>query len=181
MRGTLVLAVLAAGTLGDKTVGFPKTSGVSIPHSEGQPYNRREIIGTSHEVTRKDEETSTCTPNSDEYYRRYDALLCGDNEYMRAVRKEIENSNCTSTYSPERSCAITDERVDINTCSEECSATQYFYLICKYLGEEGLSIDRECGVPSAVVGVGGCSFNNNTFCSVEIIHPSSNFQTVYIH
>ena len=36
MRGTLVLAVFAAGTLGDKTLGFPKTSyGVSmlIPHT----------------------------------------------------------------------------------------------------------------------------------------------------
>ena len=102
---------------------------------------------------------------------------------MRAVREEIENSNCTNiAYSPEGnedadSCAIIDERVNISICSEECSLKQAGYLACKYLGEEGVRIDRECGVP--VVGVGGCSFNNNNFCLFEVLYPSSNFQTVY--
>ena len=102
---------------------------------------------------------------------------------MRAVREEIENSNCTNiAYSPEGnedadSCAIIDERVNISICSEECSLKQAGYLACKYLGEEAVSIDRECGVP--VVGVGGCSFNNNNFCLFEVLYPSSNFQTVY--
>ena len=194
MRGTLVLAVFAAGTLSDKTLGFPKTSfGVSILHSEGQRYNRREIIGASHEVTRKSEEMSThevtrstCTPYSDEYTRRLDALFC-DEEYMRAVREEIDKSNCVNmNYIPEGnedtdSCAIIDERVNINICSEECSLKQAVYLACKYLGEEAVSIDEECSVPSAEVGVGGCSFNNNNFCLSEVQYPSnsSNFQTVY--
>ena len=197
MRGTLVLAVFAAGTLGDKTLGFPKTSyGVSVlmPHSEGQRYNRREVTGASHEVTRKDEETSTCTPVSDEHYDRLDALYCNE-EYMRAVREDIDKSNCVNAnYIPEGnedtdSCAIIDERttvniniferVNINFCSEECSCKQAGYLFCKYIGEEAVSIDRECGVPSAVVGVGRCSFNNNNFCSFEVAYPSSNFPIVY--
>ena len=88
MCGTL--AVFAAGTLGDKTFGFPKASHrmSMIDHVTEGRNNRREDTGGAGEVTRKDE--NTCTPNSDEYDHRVEALGLEYNErYMRAVREEI--------------------------------------------------------------------------------------------
>jgi hypothetical protein len=54
---------------------------------------------------------------------------------------------------------------------------QFGYFYCKYLGEDLASIDRECG--ETVVGAGDCSFNDDNFCALEFISPSSNSRTVY--
>jgi hypothetical protein len=131
----------------------------------------------SPKVTRQDEET--CTPDSDEYYRRIEALECNE-EYQRAVREDIKTSNCTNlNYLPDggdtNPCYVIDDRVGVNVnCSEECSLKQFGYFYCKYLGEELANIDRECG--ETVVGAGDCSFNDDNFC---VLYPSSNYQTVY--
>ena len=180
------LAVLAEGTLGGKALGFPKTRHrVSmLDRVIGERY--RVNIGGAHELSRKDE--NTCTPDSEEYDRRRNALLCNE-EYLRAVREEIEKSNCSNRfYSPDTKdeydyddedpnpCPIIDERVNVGLCSEECSLKQSFFLLCNYLGEESVEINRECGVSG---GEADCSFNDKNFCVSEVIYPSSNFQTVY--
>ena len=178
------LALFAVGTLGDQTFRFHET-GRRISMLERVVGGRHrdnglEEVGGAHDVTRKDE--NSCTPDSDEHYDRLDALECNE-EYMLAVRKEIERSNCTNmAYSPDDydngetdSCAIFDERDGVNvSCSEECSYRVYIYLYCKYLGEEAVNIDRECG--ETVVGASYCSFNSKGFC---YLINSSTYQTVY--
>ena len=167
------LALFAAGTQGGKTFGFPKTSHrvSTLDRAVGEHRN-------SPKVTRQGEET--CTPDSDEHYRRIEASECNE-EYQRAVREDIKTSNCTNLYylpNDTNPCSVTDDRVGVNvTCSEECSVKQSAYFYCKYLGEELVSIDRECG--ETVVGAGLCSFNDGNFCIFEITSPSSKFLTVY--
>ena len=170
------LALFAAGTQGGKTFGFPKTSHrvSTLDRAVGEHRN-------SPKVTRQDEET--CTPYSDEYYRRIEALECNE-EYQRAVREDIKTSNCTNLYylpddyDDTNLCSVIDDRVGVNvTCSEECSLKQLGYFYCKYLGEDLVSIDRECG--ETVVGAGDCSFNDENFCVFEDFYQSSKFQTVY--
>ena len=82
--------MFAAGTLGDKTFGFRKTSHhmSMIDRVIEVGNNRREDTGGAGEVTRKDE--NTCTPNSDTYDHRVESLECNE-QYMQAVRKEISN------------------------------------------------------------------------------------------
>ena len=171
----LVCAVFVAGTLGDKAFGFPKSR-----YLRASTLERGVDIGASSKVTRKDD--NTCTPEEDEDRRA--ALWCKE-EYMRAVREEIQRNNCTNIAfspdaydygDPDRPCVIIDERDDINvSCSVECSYRQFYYLYCKYVGEESVSIDRECG--RNVFGADYCSFNSRDFC--YIIDSSSLFQTVY--
>ena len=100
------------------------------------------------------------------------------------MREDIKTSNCTNLYylpdddEDTNPCSVIDDRVDVNVnCSEECSFKQFTYFYCKYLGEDLASINRECG--GTVVGAGDCSFNDDNFCILEVIYPSSNFRTVY--
>ena len=173
------LALFAAGTQGGKIFRFPNSHRASTLDRvvEGPSNN--------HKVTRQDLET--CTPYSDEYYRRLDTLECNE-DYQRAVREDITTSDCINQlYQPDdyygfdyddtSQCPIIDDRVDVRVnCTEECSVKQAGYFYCKYLGEERVNIQRECGM--TVVGAGECSFNNK-FCVFELNNPSSDFQTVY--
>ena len=171
------LALFAAGTQGGKTFGFPKISHrvSTLDRVVGEHRN-------SPKVTRQDEET--CTPYSDEYIRRIEALECNE-EYQRAVREHIKTSNCKLTIVSDdddiedtNPCSVIDDRVGVNVnCSEECSFKQFSYFYCQYFGEDLASIDRECGV--TVVGAGQCSFNDDNFCGLEVAYPSPNFRTVY--
>ena len=184
LSAIFVCAVLATGTLGDKTLnfGFPKISHRAsiLERLVGGRHrsDHTEDIGGAHGVTSKDE--NTCTPGSKEYYRRLEALWC-NKRHMQVVREEIERNNCTNTYLSSGgytdSCPITDERDNVKVnCSEECSYRQYSYLHCKYVGEEALNIERECG--KTVIGAGYCSFNNRDFCS-SFLNSSSLLQTAY--
>ena len=151
-----ILALFAAGTQGRKTFEFPKAS-----------HRASTLDRAGHRVTRQEQET--CTPNSDEHYDRRAALEC-DEDYLRAAREDIKTSNCINQlYRPfeyyyyyddddddTNRCYITDDRDDVNvTCSKDCSWKQFAYFYCKYLGEELVKIDRECG--ETVVGAGPCS------------------------
>ena len=130
--------MFAAGTLSDKTFGFPYLAG-------GRHGNyRREDTGSVHNDTLND----TCTPSSEELDNRLGALWCSE-EYREAVREEIERSNCVNEaydssgyeYEEPHPCAVFDERDDVNVrCSEGCATNQYGYLWCKYLGEEQVQI-----------------------------------------
>ena len=130
------LAVFAAGTLGDKTFGFPYLVG-------GRHRNyRRDDTGSGHNDTLNDEET--CTPGGEEFNNRLEALACSE-EYREAVREEIERSNCVNEafdpsaydYEELHPCAVLDERDDVNVrCSVGCATNQHLYLACKYLGEK---------------------------------------------
>ena len=79
-------------------------------------------------------------------------LRCNE-EYMRAVREEIESSNCvnelyhpdTDGYDESDVCVVNDERVNVALCSDACTSNQFDYLLCKYLGEEEVRLLRECG------------------------------------
>ena len=183
-----ILALFAAGALGeaDGAFRFPlvHTSRHNIPARDHMVWGRdrnggREDIGEVHKVTRKDEEI--CTQSSEEYYNRTRALLCSE-EYMRLAHEEIERSNCTNKFYKQYAddmdpCDIIDERVNVSLCSEICSLKQYVYVYCKSVGKTKLNIDRECGLPR--FGAGVCSFNNEQFCIIEILDPSSNLRRVY--
>ena len=130
------IAVFATGTLDGKTFGFPKLDRV-VEELHGN--YRREDDGSAY-----NDDGEICTLNSEEFTRRLEALRCNE-EYMQAVREEIERSNCVSeVYDPETNgydesdiCVVTDERDDVNVrCSDGCATNQYRYLYCKYIGEE---------------------------------------------
>ena len=185
-----ILALFAAGELGeaDGAFRFPLvyTGRHNIPARDRVVWGRdrnggREDIGEVHEVTRKHEEI--CTQYSEEYDDRTEALLCNE-EYMRLAHEEIERSNCTNEFYKHDaelenmdSCDISDEGVNVSLCSELCSWKQFIYVYCKSVGKTRLNIDRECGLPA--VGAGVCSFNNEQFCIIEILDPSSNLRRVY--
>ena len=179
MSATMMCGVLALFVLGDARFSerIHRFSMLDVLIRGRHHNDRREDIGASREVTRKGEET--CTPSSDEYSTRLEALLCNE-DYLRGVREEIERSNCTNEIYRHNEhlfpCAIFDERVNISLCSEECSLTQVFYVYCKYLGEERLNIDRECGLP--VAGAGICSFNDKNFCHPQLDNISSDLGRV---
>ena len=81
-----LLALFSAGSQGNKEANvYNHHRSAQILRFVGQPT-----------VFHKDSETA-CLPNSDEYYRRLDLLLC-DEKYIRAVFNEIETSNCTNEY-----------------------------------------------------------------------------------
>lgn len=56
---------------------------------------RKERFVGQQAVLRMD--SGTCLPDSDDYYRRLDLLLC-DEEYIREVFSEIETSNCSNVH-----------------------------------------------------------------------------------
>ena len=105
------LALFAADTQGGKTFGFPKTSHrvSTLDRAVGEHRN-------SSKVTRQDEET--CTPDSEEYIRRIEALECNE-EYQRAVREDIKTSNCINLnylpddYGDTNACSVIDDRVGV--------------------------------------------------------------------
>ena len=174
--------MFAAGTLDGKTFGFLKTSyRVSMLDrviEERHSNNRRDDTGSAHDT---DEET--CTPDSDEFERRIKALYCNE-EYMRAVREEIERSNCVNEildapeyeYDESYPCAVLDHRADVERCSEGCATNQYRYLACKYLGEEAVEIFRECGLPEYAES--GCRYNDKGYCGAEPF-GASNLPTIF--
>jgi hypothetical protein len=135
----------------------------------------------------RQDENATC----EEYGRRIDALLC-DEEYLKAVREEIERSNCTNKfygpdpevfrdpvftydYTDTHPCAVFDEVDDKKVaCSEGCANNQFAYLYCKYLGEDLAQLFRECGPAEYLKDL--CSYNDKGFCGAE---PFIYLPTVY--
>ena len=90
-------------------------------------------------------ETVDCLPNSDEYYRRIDALVC-DEDYVEDVSDAIEKSTCINYYYTEefqhyytKECVpLIDNRTNVDNCSDECSLRQKYYYYCTYLWEKEL-------------------------------------------
>ena len=168
------LAVFAAGTLSDKTFGFPYLVG-----GRHGTY-RREDAGSGHNDALND----TCTPGGEEFDNRLEALRCSE-EYREAVLEEIERSNCVneaydfSMYESDDPdpCALRDERDDVNVrCSDGCATNQYVYLMCKTIGEKQAQLFRECGAPQfAEVH---CTYSDKGFCNHEPF-TSSNLPTIY--
>ena len=176
--------MFAAGTLGDRMFGLPKTSYRALMLDrviEERHHNtRRDDTGSTH-----DEDDETCMLDSEEFSRRVEALRCNE-EYMQAVREEIERSNCVNElYDPDTNgyddesdvCVITDERDDVNTrCSYACADNQSGYLACKYLGEEVVQLYRDCGWSEAAEAV--CIYNDRGYCFAETL-TASNLPTIY--
>ena len=89
---------------------------------------------------------------------------------MRAVCEEIESSNCvnklyhpdTNGYDESDVCVVNNERVNVIPCSNACSTNQFYYLQCKYLGEERVRLLRECGAaPEYIAAV--CIYNDKGY------------------
>ena len=87
----VLLALFSAGSQGSKEANVGNHHRSRAAHKDrvlrfvGQPT-----------VSPKNSETA-CLPDSDEYYRRFELLLC-DEKYIRAVFNEIETSNCINEY-----------------------------------------------------------------------------------
>ena len=173
------LAVFAAGTLDGRTFRFPK---LALDHlmDERHLINRREDTRSAHV-----EDEESCTLDSEEYIRRAEVLRCNE-EYMRAVREEIERSNCvsevfdpdTNGYDEPHDCVVTDERDDVNVrCTEGCATNQAEYLACKYLGEEAVALYLECGGMPEIAEI-ACTYNDKGYCGIEPFTPS-NVPTIY--
>ena len=172
--------MFAEGTLDSRTFGFPKLDRVV----EGRHGNyRREDGGSAHNATDSDGEV--CTPDSEEFYRRIEDLRCNE-EYMRAVREEIERSYCVNeVFDPDTNgydedsdiCVVIDERDDVNMrCSVGCATNQADYLTCKYIGEERVEVFRDCGLPEYAEVL--CRYNDKGFCGAEPF-GASNLPTIY--
>ena len=84
----VLLALFSAGSQGNKEANV----GNHYLAARNKPVVR--FVGQPTAFRR---DTGTCLPNSDEYYRRQDLLLC-DKKYIQAVFSEIETSNCTNEY-----------------------------------------------------------------------------------
>ena len=118
-------------------------------------------------------ETVDCLPNSDEYYRRIDALVC-DEDYVEDVSDAIEKSTCINYfyteenyyryhYFTEECVPLIDNRTNVDNCSDECSLRQKYYYYCTYLWEKELDINMECGY-YRTNELGRCTFNEKDFC-----------------
>jgi hypothetical protein len=126
-------------------------------------YTRR-ITGGA--VVRRD----TCTPDSEEFYRRILALQC-DTDYKRVVEEEIEQSNCRnplyfSDGEDDLPCSFPyDERTNVKNCSEDCYLREFYYIYCTQLGERYADISADCGQP--LEGAGFCGFDEGDFCILK--------------
>ena len=59
-------------------------------------------------------------------------------------------------------CTIRDGRDDVNVrCSEGCATNQFYYLQCKYIGEEQVRLFRECGAPQYAEVL--CTYNDRGY------------------
>ena len=167
--------MFAAGTLGDMMFGFgfPKLDGVV--GERHRKYRREDTEGAhnaSFRICTKEIEVLT------------EPLRCNE-EYMRAVREEIESSNCvnelyhpdTDGYDESDVCVVNDERVNVTLCSDACTSNQFDYLLCKYLGEEEVRLLRECGAAPEFIEI-ICAYNDKGYCGREPFR-ASNLPTIY--
>ena len=83
------LALFSAGSQGNKEAN------VDSHHIAARIKERFSPFVSQPTAFRRDSET--CLPDSDEFYRRLDPLLC-DQKYIRAVFNEIETSNCSNIF-----------------------------------------------------------------------------------
>ena len=145
-------------------------------YSLKDPYPLPHRFSPAGRVGRRD---ATCQPNSEDYEQKTEALTC-EEEYLKAVDEEIQQSNCKNTqyvdndndYDDGNSSEVTcdgpsDEREGVPNCSETCSLRQFYYLYCTYLGEQNAEIGRECGQPWE--GAGFCSYVNGDFLLVSVL------------
>ena len=113
------------------------------------------------DVDRRD---ATCTPYSEEYDRKTDALLC-EESYIAAIEQEIKQSNCKNVddydNSSSQPCDIpTDDRENVRNCTEECSERQSYYVFCTTIGQQYAEVDKECGVDTFLY----CGIDKRDFC-----------------
>ena len=135
--------------------------------------NNRRLV-----VDRRD---ATCTPYSEEYDQKTDALLCQES-YIAAIKEEIKQSNCKSTggddsdydddyfYDYDNSSLTcdspTDDRENVRNCTEECSWRQFYYVFCTTIGRQYAEVDKECGVDPYDTFL-YCGIDNGDFCTLR--------------
>ena len=128
---------------------------------------------SSDHIARKQASTE-CTPDSEEYDRRVDALEC-DEDYIKAVQDGIERSTCKNFFYTEDDFSgdgsdidcepVVDSRPNVDNCPFECSLRQIYYYVCTYLWDDFVEINEECGID--IDGVGFCAFDEGDFCFLQ--------------
>ena len=61
---------------------------------------------------------------------------------------------------------------NVGHCTEKCNRRQFYYVLCKNLGEEYEKVERECGIENA------CGFHNGEFCATMDL-PDSFFEIIF--
>ena len=84
----VLLALFSAGSQGNKEANV---------YNHHLVARNKRVVRFVGQRTAFRRDSGTCLPDSDEYYRRLDLLLC-DEKYIQAVFNEIETSNCTNDY-----------------------------------------------------------------------------------
>jgi hypothetical protein len=149
---------------------------VTGSHFHASAHFLRRLRGNNRRLV-VDRRDATCTPYSEEYDRKSDALFCQES-YIAAVKQEIEQSNCKniegddSDYgdyfydydSSSPPCDFpTDDRENVRNCTEECSERQLLYVFCTTIGQQHAEIDKECGVDTFLY----CGNDNGDFCLLK--------------
>ena len=137
---------------------------VTGSHFHPSTHFLRRLRGNNRRLV-VDQRDATCTPYSEEYFRKTDALTCQEN-FIAAVKQEIEQSNCKNLLGDDSAyeelpCDFpTDDRENVRNCTEECSERQYLYVFCKTIGQQYAEVDKECGVDTFLY----CGIDKGDFC-----------------
>ena len=122
-----------------------------------------------------DRRDANCTPYSDEYYQRAEALC--QERYVAAVRQVMEQSYCRNILADDShyNCDYyllpcdtpANDRENVPYCTDECSERQLFYVFCTTIGEQYSDLNKECGLHPQYDRSVYCGYDNGDFCATK--------------